>query len=599
MTLRIWLLVAAATALTAFSPMGVEGAVTTPSNGLVAFASGLASDEFTDDASGIGVVSPDGTGRRLLTHGVPGVGQPTWSADGRLIALALGSSIAIMNADGGGFRTVTRPPGARDTLPAWGPRGQLAYLRSGPDGASTALMLTDAEGREARTAFLARSISGQPVWGGDGRSVAVLTDLGGNVARVFDISSGRRALRSFARRCVGVPIPAPRRNAAVCLGRSALSTPTHLWLIDAHRARLLAKVPKGIGQPAWSRDGKRVAYAVGFRAVVVLTLSTGRSRTFDLDLREPKHLSRSLPQLAWSPDGGHVVVGQSWGPGWRVVTLDTRTGANQLLIGHTRDVSPLWSPDGRTLAYLHIVAPKEAELHVRTLDEAGQAIAPGVVAPADGWGYTWSPDSRALAYVTGTGTLATINAAGAEMRTLATDASSSPAWSPDGSTIAYATRDVAIRLIRTDGSASPLPAPPSPATAPAWSPDGMNLFYVAEHTTEGDSAGAVWQFPAQSSRYVAVTLITRRGAFSPDGNKLYTSSRLPDGGEGVILDFRDAPLVVIGYAGPGAWAPDGTAIAFWGFRDITIAPIPATGNDLKERTIIAGASDPSWQPLPK
>jgi Tol biopolymer transport system component len=76
----------------------------------------------------IGVMNPDGSGRRILTSH-PGVDEtPEWSPDGTQIAFRRseagrigGGEIYVMNADGSGLINVSNRPDAHDHAPDWGP----------------------------------------------------------------------------------------------------------------------------------------------------------------------------------------------------------------------------------------------------------------------------------------------------------------------------------------------------------------------------------------------------------------------------------------------------------------------------------------------
>src|SRR4051812_45632588 len=147
--------------------MGAEGAGITPANGLIAFADSSLNPQ-TGESDGIGVARPDGTGRRLLTRTVPRAGQPAWSPDGRRIALVLGSSVALVNADGSGLHRLTRPTMALDRAPVWSPDGRLAFLRT--YGSKAALIAVSRDGsHQRRLTWVEQPDDAHPIWSRDGR----------------------------------------------------------------------------------------------------------------------------------------------------------------------------------------------------------------------------------------------------------------------------------------------------------------------------------------------------------------------------------------------------------------------------------------------
>jgi Tol biopolymer transport system component len=623
---RTWLLVAVATAFAALSPMGAEGAGITPANGLIAFVSTTDVNEWIDPAAGIAIASPDGSDKHLLTRTVPGVGAPAWSPDGRHVALMFGSSIALVSADGRDLRRIPHPADVRDRSPAWSPSGRLAFLRIGLASGSESLVVTDGNGRRQRTVFRSpqdgETIEDRPVWSRDGRTVALLGNLGRDgqfsTMRVVDAATGRHVLRALPRQCGAVPIPAPNSNSAVCVGKSRVTAGgepvSKLWLSRPGHARVIA-TGEGVNYPAWSRDGTRIAYSHGPilgpspSLLVVLTLATGRSRTFTV----PERMTGGYGlQPSWSKDDRRIVVGHGTDLRWLVATVDVRTAAVRTLLTHTRDVNPRWSPDGKLLAYLHLTGSGDTELRVRALQGTSRTIAHRVAAydftAADVTPtYAWSPDAATIAFVSADGKLTAVSADGTYTRTLAADAFASPVWSPDGATIAYTTSAGTIAVIGAEGSASLLTPPPGRAATVAWSPDGASLLYVTP--AAGDLASplssfgepALWTFATKRSQplFPAGALIAY-GAWSPDGTKVYlTSPGFSGTPEGSVFDLWNPADSLPAYEGGfGTWSPDGTSIAFNRYDGINVVPLPARGGLWQPSAIING-SDPSWQPLAK
>lgn len=586
----------------ALASLGASGtASAAPANGVVAFVATHGDDEFADTAAGIGAVNPDGTGRRLLTRSTPGVGEPAWSPDGRLVALTFGASIALVHPDGSGLRTLRRPAGAVDHSPAWSSRGELAFLRTEDDGASVRLMLVNAGGRGQTTLLGGVKLAGTPVWSRDGRQVSVLEAPGARWARVVDVATGRYRFRRLPARCTTVPIPSPRGPETVCIdGRARRAV---LVLLGPQRSRELAS-GVGLGTPTWSPDATRLAYVLDIEDVTVLELATGRSRIYKLRARSNGHLD-DAPQPSWAPDSRHFVTG-TINSGWLVAIVDRRTGLRRPLVQHTRDSSPRWSPDGTQLAYVRRTGIGGSELRVQPLSGQGRKVADHVFDLLGEWAYAWSPDSRTLAVVSTTGTLSTVAADGSGTRVLARDACCTPAWSPDGTAIAFTTRAGTIALVAADGSATTLAGPPGAACAPQWSPDGARLFYVAPRSTTDVSTGyargtaSQWTFSSGRTSQLDPSTDVVRGSYAPDGSAFFVTSFVSPSSavfQGTVIDPAVSRPAIDG-AGYGTWSPDGAMVAYEDAGGVELAPLPQPGAPWQPSARLANASDPSWQRVP-
>jgi WD40-like Beta Propeller Repeat len=180
----------------------------------------------------------------------------------------------------------------------------------------------------------------------------------------------------------------------------------------------------------------------------------------------------ALPaSAAWLP----IVASQDWWPVWspdgrevaftriqqRTMTLEVvdlarrrvfRIAANQGQLG------PSWSSDGRLAFSLG------GRIYTSSSDGADR------VAVARGYAPAWRPRSADIAYVNG--------GLWVNRTPWASGVIGHPAWAPDGSRLAFQ-RDDGIYVSTAPGSERRIAAVSEPG-APAWSPDGERLAYTAE-----------------------------------------------------------------------------------------------------------------------
>ena len=174
--------------------------------------------------------------------------------------------------------------------------------------------------------------------------------------------------------------------------------------------------------------------------------------------------------------------------------IDFARGVKSRLTFHQRDQAPVWSPDGRQLAYASIKLSPETELQLTIMDFATrrerQVRFP---TPGDKTPTGWSPDGRLLFYTTASRGSRT----GSDLHYITVADGKSHVYlaspydeglarmSPDGRFIAY----TSIESGRWEVYVAPFPATGEKwqvssdgGVVPKWRPDGKELFYVARDT---------------------------------------------------------------------------------------------------------------------
>ncbi|MGW2445777.1 serine hydrolase [Streptomyces sp. NPDC001675] len=212
-----------------------------------------------------------------------------------------------------------------------------------------------------------------------------------------------------------------------------------------------------------------------------------------------------------------------------------------------------------------------------------------------------SPDGSRVLYV-----LRTLNAAedrterslwlvdtagGEPARMTRGPADSTPAWSPDGTAAAFLrAQDGAPQLwLLPDGGGEPRPLTSLPlgAGAPVWSPDGTRIAFAAavDRAAQEEPDGTVRPTPA------GAPIVADRLDYQADGAGLLRAVRahlhVLDVASGTCRRVTDGDW----HAGPPAWSPDGTKLAF------CAATAPDADLDHRAPVHILDVTDPLAEPV--
>jgi Tol biopolymer transport system component len=386
----------------------------------------------------------------------------------------------------------------------------------------------------------------------------------------------------------------PGANGLLAFETTRHGTPDiYVKAADGSREQRLTSHPKSELDPAWSPDGRRIAYSgdetdEGHQNIWVMN-ADGSAKTLLTPGARTTNQGYAGTEPTWSPDGRRIFY-NNYGELW-VMNADG-SGKLRVLTATEAGSAPSWSPDGSRIAYI-------AGFDVWTMAPDGSTRVRVTTTSAAERSVDWAPNGSALVYERG-GQVWRMNADGSGQVSLmgAGEAGVLPAWSPDGSRIAFGTNGygsttgVEIAVMRTDGTGEMLlpPAAVGTDTDPSWQsvPATVPGAPTGVAATAGNASAAVsWTAPASDGGSVVTSY---RVTASPGGAGVTASGSARTATvtgltNGTSYTFTVAALNAAG-TGPSS-APSNAVIP----RADTTAPTVSTRSPAANATAVAAASN--------
>ncbi len=195
---------------------------------------------------------------------------------------------------------------------------------------------------------------------------------------------------------------------------------------------------------------------------------------------------------AWSPDG-KMIAYTSFRRGKAILCiLKIYEGKRIEVFSEGTSFAPAFSPDGKKLAFCSTVEEGNSEIFVARIDGKDtierKDIKKLTFNKAVDTAPTWSPTSREIAFTSdrgGTPQIYIMDAEGSSVRRISFGGTyhDSPTWSPTGDRIAYVSRvdqifDIYVLNLRTE-KIYKLTESNARNESPCWSPDGRHLLFTS------------------------------------------------------------------------------------------------------------------------
>ncbi len=303
-------------------------------------------------------------------------------------------------------------------------------------------------------------------------------------------------------------------------------------LADGTLARPLTTGPDDDIEAVFSPDGTLIAYlslvagSSQVRLNVVAADAPTQAPTVVAELAASQHSTGPLVpyiHIAWSPDSTRIAYTALAGgnPQLFVASLN---GSASVPIGppDIEGESPVWSPDGRQIAFRGGHFNQDRGIYVMAADGTGTPLrltapsraqtTPDIMfsAPA------WSPEGDLIAYSSivddGGSHVFVVSSRGGDPQDVSGQpgvSDWSPAWSPGGDWLAWRAGPESATgqfiVARPDGTGRSV-LPPAVSGAPVWSPDGRQLIGASPNPASGTTdrlividvvTGTSFDIPAQ------------------------------------------------------------------------------------------------------
>jgi Tol biopolymer transport system component len=473
-----------------------------PKGGLIAFQA------YKTGTFHIWTMKSDGTGLRELTDGHGDDREPRFSPDGSRIAFssdrAFKGSYDIWVADVATGKLTQWTSGPDDEYePAWSPDSSEIAFVSGTGANGTTIQAVKSGGamRTLETAPRGAHLN-SPSWSPDGQKIAYvefaanksrLMVSGKPVAEFDDVfpfpaswlpdnrllytANGKIRVTSLAKNATDdTPF-----EANVTIHRPAYEH-KHFDLDSA-----ATKPVKGIVSPAISPDGKRIVFEALNQLWLMDVGGTPRPLTSDRYYKEDP---------AWSPDGKQIAYSSDKAGTEDIYVLDlaTREEKRVTTSDDSAEVAAAWAPDGKRLAFQNQAG---ATFILDLATGSSRQIMGPLFAPSKP---AWSASGKTIAigalkpytrrFREGTSQILTVDVESGAMtytepapfKSLSTRGEDGPLYSPDGSSVAFVMDSVLwVRPVAPNG----IPSGPSQqithevTDAPTWTGDSKKILYLS------------------------------------------------------------------------------------------------------------------------
>ena len=427
----------------------------------------------------------------------------------------------------------------------------------------------------------------EPSWSPDGKWIAYYSQLKGGIWIMPAGGGVPRQLVDFGSRPAwshdGTRIAFQSDGLSDISNISAITPTSSIWVTsasggDLHQITHPGNPIGGHGSPAWSVDGKRIAFVTSDTvSAVVWSISPEGNQ-----LTQLTKSSQNFWDPVYTPDGKNLLIAS--GGIWRIAlnTNGDPAGEPEQVANPTQAQVRNLSFSADSKRVVSSLLRQRTNLWLVHLNGANERL--GVASPfvedttQRKTNPLFSGDGTKLAYnawIAGyPGSVWTVNSKGSDTVQLSTEAGGVVGWLPDNNQVMSITfKDDVPRLVTTSlatGVSKILATLPRRMPFSRLSPDGKTLAFNAYE----DGALNIWLYSIETAALRQLTFdkeLLGFPAWSPDGKWIAGELKRKDDTLVALVPADGGIPIVLntdrGQSWTGSWSPDGDKIAFAAARE--------------------------------
>ena len=291
-----------------------------------------------------------------------------------------------------------------------------------------------------------------------------------------------------------------RETAAKAGSRDVMKSSNNLWKIAENGGKPTQITHFRDGSlffPSISSDGKVIVFEEDF-GLWKLETATGKTSEVKVEVASDDkennfdvlHVNGEADSYALSPSGQRAAISAHG----EIFTIATERGdATRVTHSYSRETAPVWSPDGKWIAYLGDAGGRDS---VWVADTEGNNARKLTDTDNEKLSVKWMPDSKTVYFTSSDHGLYVVDTAGGQPRKIAEDDAgniSGAETSPDGKWFAYAKPDHDLRqhvyiVSAQGGEEHRLNDDLLFSTlGPHWTPDGKKLIFLGGYVQGGSA----------------------------------------------------------------------------------------------------------------